>query len=582
MTESTARTPPRDTFEAHGARAIILASWRRCELQRVDPARPPLPPKLPPEAIATRLAAASALLHAARPHLQWLHTHFDDVRHVVYLADAHGFVLESYGDPVWREVFGLEPGYDWSESVMGTNGAGTALVERAPVAVVGAEHYVGSFADSTCVAAPIRDAVGRVVGAIDFTTSASDGSRERTRLISYVAAMIERDLQDARREADWRTTQRLAEQLVVREEEARQARDRLQLILDNAPVLIYVVDDAGRFLSVNRAWHSLSGLHERDFIGRSLTDVFPPATARQFEANNRRTLETGHALRFEEEHDGRTYLSVKVPVRDAVERAYAICGMSVDVTEQKRADAEREGLVARLQEVDRAKDAFMAMLAHELRNPLSAMAAAVALLESKDLAAVDWCRGVLDRQLRQLARIVNDLQDTARLSVGKLAIRTECVDLREAMAHAVEDTASQRRERGQSLTLVPAEEDLHVDADRARLEQIFSNLLTNAAKYTDRGGSIEVALLRDGDEALVCVADNGMGIAADVLPHLFEPFFQGQRAIERSEGGIGIGLALVKRLVALHGGRVSATSDGPGKGATFTVRLPLRTEMRAS
>ncbi len=252
----------------------IAASWKRSQAHGVDKKRPPLPPHVTASELEGRLAGASGLIEAARPHLEWLTAHFSSIRHVVYLTDADGIVLASYGDPEWQRSFGLLPGYDWSERTMGTNGAGTALASVAATVVMGPEHFVAAFEDCTCVAAPVRDPTGQLIGAIDLSTAFSDGNAERSGLMAYAALMVERDLVHAEGQVEWTATKRLAAELSAREEELRQTNERLQVILDNAPVLIYLVDETNRFLNANKAWLRLSGLREASVIGRSLYDVF--------------------------------------------------------------------------------------------------------------------------------------------------------------------------------------------------------------------------------------------------------------------------------------------------------------------
>jgi PAS domain S-box-containing protein len=233
-------------------------------------------------------------------------------------------------------------------------------------------------------------------------------------------------------------------------------------------------------------------------------------------------------------------------------------------------DHARQHAAAR--EADRRKEVFLATLSHELRNPLAALRSAVALLRrpEPDPAALD----VIERQVGQLSRLVDDLLDAARLARGKIELHPRAVPVAEAVAGAVAAVRSQVEARGLALEVALPAEPLAVEADPTRLEQVLVNLLTNAAKYTEPGGHIAVSAAREGAEVVFRVRDDGIGIAPEVLPHLFELFAQADPAAERSGGGLGIGLALVKSLVERHGGRVSAASPGPGRGSEFTVRLP--------
>jgi PAS domain S-box-containing protein len=238
---------------------------------------------------------------------------------------------------------------------------------------------------------------------------------------------------------------------------------------------------------------------------------------------------------------------------------------------------ERSRFEEALRDADRRKDEFLATLAHELRNPLAPIRNAVQVLKAKGPANPDlmWARDVIDRQVGQMARLLEDLLDVSRITRNKLELRKRRVTLADVMVDAVETSRPVIDGGGHALAVILPPEPVHLDADPVRLAQVFSNLLNNAAKYTDRGGHIRLAAEVAGGEVAVSVRDTGIGIAADVLPRLFEMFAQAAPALERSQGGLGIGLSLVKGLVEMHGGTVEARSDGPGKGSEFVVRLPV-------
>jgi CheY-like chemotaxis protein/two-component sensor histidine kinase len=216
------------------------------------------------------------------------------------------------------------------------------------------------------------------------------------------------------------------------------------------------------------------------------------------------------------------------------------------------------------------------MLAHELRNPLSAISNVSALIDSGGPAAPDlrWCCDVIQRQARHLSRLLDDLLDVSRISRGKVTLRRQAVDLRETIRRAAETTRPLVDQKRHALGLRLPDEPLIVDADPARMEQVVVNLLGNAAKYSEEGGRIDVVAERDGREAVIRVRDRGMGIPPDALGRVFELFTQAETSIDRSQGGLGVGLTIVKSLVELHGGAVSATSEGVGLGSEFVVRLP--------
>ena len=238
---------------------------------------------------------------------------------------------------------------------------------------------------------------------------------------------------------------------------------------------------------------------------------------------------------------------------------------------------ENARLVDGLREADRRKDEFLATLAHELRNPLAPISNALQImrLAGASGAAAEQVRTMMERQLTQMVRLVDDLLDVSRITRGKIELRKERVELAAVVQSAVETCRPLIEAAGHELTLTLPPEPISLDADLIRLAQVFSNLLNNAAKYTEQGGHIWLTAERHGGEVMVKVRDTGLGIPTDMLPRTFDMFTQVDRALERSQGGLGIGLTLVKRLVEMHGGSVEARSDGPGKGSEFIVRLPV-------
>ncbi|MFL6636598.1 MAG: ATP-binding protein [Massilia sp.] len=226
--------------------------------------------------------------------------------------------------------------------------------------------------------------------------------------------------------------------------------------------------------------------------------------------------------------------------------------------------------------VNRRQNEFLAMLAHELRNPLSPLAMAASLLERDAGAAPQQLRlaGVIGRQVDHMARLLDDLLDAARLSSGKITLAVELLSVADVLRHAVETVQPRIAERGQALDIELPAGTIAVEGDRVRLAQVFTNLLGNASKYTGDGGRLRLAAHAGPDEIVVTIADNGTGIAPEVLPYIFDLFTQGPRSLARSEGGLGVGLNVVRNLVGMHRGTVAAHSDGPGRGSRFTVRLP--------
>ena len=239
--------------------------------------------------------------------------------------------------------------------------------------------------------------------------------------------------------------------------------------------------------------------------------------------------------------------------------------------------AERARIERALKEADRHKDEFLAMLAHELRNPLAPLQNAVQIMQRRP--SVDpqlvWMREIIERQLAHLSRLVDDLLDVSRITRGKIRLTREPLRLEALIARALETVQPLITERRHELSVEIEEAGLSVEGDLTRLTQIIGNILSNAARYTESGGHIALRARRDGAMLEITVRDDGIGIPADLLPTVFELFTQLERPSARTQGGLGIGLALVRKLVELHEGTVSAQSDGPGRGSLFTVRLPL-------
>jgi len=237
-------------------------------------------------------------------------------------------------------------------------------------------------------------------------------------------------------------------------------------------------------------------------------------------------------------------------------------------------------LAARLTEADRRKDEFLALLAHELRNPLAPVRNAVEIMRLKNLAdpELTWCRDVIERQTNQLARLVDDLLDVSRITMGKIRLRPETISLGDVISGAVETSRPIIDARRHQLTITIPDQPLRVHGDLARLTQVVANLLNNAARYQAEGGRIALAVSHAGADALISVVDEGVGLAPEHVPGLFKLFSQGERSADSAHGGLGIGLSLVKNLVELHGGSVSVFSAGVGLGSRFDVRLPALEE----
>jgi PAS domain S-box-containing protein len=258
------------------------------------------------------------------------------------------------------------------------------------------------------------------------------------------------------------------------------------------------------------------------------------------------------------------------PLYDTHGEVYACVSVCVDLTERKLAEDA-------LREADRRKDEFLATLSHELRNPLAPIRTALEVMRiaRNDTELVEKSRATMERQLTHLVRITDDLLDVSRITQNKVGLRRERIDLRSAVHSAIEATRALLENRGHTVALDLPALPLWVDADFTRLSQVFSNLLNNAAKYTDPGGRVSVAATVSGTRGIVTVEDTGIGIPAEMLPRVFDMFTQLQEHRDRTHGGLGIGLTLAKRLIELHGGSIDVRSEGAGRGTRVTVSLPV-------
>jgi PAS domain S-box-containing protein len=362
---------------------------------------------------------------------------------------------------------------------------------------------------------------------------------------------------------------------VTERKRAEEAQARLAAIVESSEDAIVSKTLDGIILSWNAGAERLFAYASHEAIGRSITLIIPPE--RQDEeheilARIARGERVEHFETVRVAKDGRRIdISLTVsPVRDRAGRIVGASKVARDITDRKRAEEA-------LREADRRKGQFIALLAHELRNPLAPLRNGLQVigLACGGADAVAQARSMMERQLGHMVRLIDDLLDVSRINQNKMELRRSRVLLTDVLSSAVETARPAIEAAGHELTVALPPEPVHLDADLTRLAQVFSNLLTNSAKYTERGGRIWLAAERRGGEVVVSVRDTGIGIPADALPRIFDMFSQVGRSIERSTGGLGIGLALVKGLVEMHDGTVSAASEGQSKGSTFTVKLPV-------
>ncbi|HKP30271.1 MAG TPA: PAS domain S-box protein [Gemmatimonadales bacterium] len=368
-----------------------------------------------------------------------------------------------------------------------------------------------------------------------------------------------------------------------------QAARLLAAIVEGSDDAIISKSLQGIIQSWNRGAERLFGYRDDEAIGRHISLVIPPeriAEEDEILANLRAGRRIDHFETVRVRSDGgRVFVSLTIsPLKDDSGTVIGASKIVRDITERKRLEVEREQLAdnlrqlaADLSEANHRKDEFLAMLAHELRNPLAPISNAVHILHQGDgdRATVHAVSAVLHRQVRQLARLVDDLLDMSRITRGNIELRKEAVALAPIAHQAIEASKTWCDELEHQLTVSIPDQPLMLDADPARLAQVIVNLLNNACKFTDRGGRIHLEVERDGQEAVIRVRDNGIGISPEQRVRIFEMFTQVDTSLERSRDGLGIGLTLSKTLVEQHGGSVSVRSDGLGHGSEFEVRLPL-------
>jgi PAS domain S-box-containing protein len=367
---------------------------------------------------------------------------------------------------------------------------------------------------------------------------------------------------------------------------AEAGRQKFVSLAENSSDFIGMADLDGTVVYLNRAGMEMVGLESREEVLRTRReDYFFPEDLPKVRELLPTVMEKGHGqleIRFRHFQTGEAlWVMYNVSVlTDAEGNRVGLGTVTRNITERRKLEDNLRQLAADLSETDRRKDEFLATLAHELRNPLAPIGNGLQILKmaGQDGELLERARTMMERQLSQMVRLVDDLLDVSRISRNKLDLRKERVELAQVVGSAVETSRPLIEANGHELTVSLPEEPIHLDADLTRLAQVLSNLLNNAAKYTDRGGHLRLAAERQGDEVLVTVKDDGLGIPPAMLSRIFDLFTQVDRSLERAQGGLGIGLTLVKRLVEMHKGSVTAHSGGLGHGTEIAVRLPVLAE----
>ena len=436
-----------------------------------------------------------------------------------------------------------------------TRGSATAAGEPALRARDGKVHPVHVNA------APIVDADDAIDGAVLVLREAA------------AQRQAERAMREAYTELDERVVRRTAA-LELASSALRERNALLHAITTSTPDLIFAKDREGRMLMTNPAWIKAVGAGTGE--PRGLDD------------NERLVMESGETMTLEENVRGadgdHTYLATKSPLRDEHGRVIGLIGVATDITERKHAQRELEKLVvaeqrlrAEAERANRAKDEFLAIVSHELRSPLNALRGWSHLMAtSKPLEPqlIDRAAKAIKRNVDHQTRLIDDLLDTSRIVSGKLTIERRAVNLVEIVLTALDATRPGAAAKEIDLRFTPDDANILVVGDGGRLQQLASNLLSNAVKFTPERGAISVLLLKNAERVQLQVKDNGIGIAPEFLPHVFDRFTQADTSAARRAGGLGIGLALVRHIALLHGGQVRADSAGVGRGSTFTVEVP--------
>ncbi len=543
-----------------GLRQLIVDSWRRCQAAGLDPSNTQWR-KIENSDLVRRLEQNQLLIETAKPHLGSLAQSMAGLPYAACLTDAEGIVLFALSSGP-STPYTIWPGCDWSEAAIGTNGAGTAIAAGQPVAIVGREHYTQAWGRWTCTGAPVHGPDGSVIAAIDASTTECGGSDERLLMVAEAARLIESEY-----------TQRLHP-----DKSAIQLVGAVARVFELAQVTVRELDGTIRFWNAER----LYGWNTRETIGKVSHQLLARKFPLPLDEINRMLLRDGFWTGVVED-------SAKNGQRVIVRSDWALLrdrnGTLIGVVETNIDITELGTGYRRLEEHNRRKDEFLSILAHEIRNPLAAITSAREVLETA--LGKEQLQGellaLIERQVSHLSRLADDLIDLQQISKGKFDYRPEPVQLSTIIRCAFEIAQPKIDARRHQFTLAIPEDEIWLSGDRVRLTQAIANLLDNAAKYTPEGGRISMAAELNQSRIIIRVSDNGAGLPSELLPGIFELYTQSsaRKTGKSSAEGLGVGLALVKSIILMHGGEVEASSHGLDQGSEFVVQLPISEALKS-